>query len=178
MGNSAQVVVLAEDQQHQNFAYHWLRRRGFGVSQIRLLPLPAGRGAGEQYVRENYVHQLKEQRRRAASMKCHLVVVVDADMLPVQQRHQQLDEALQQAGLAQRSTGEQVCVLIPKRNVETWIHYLVAGPVDEATDYKPKTADECRQASRVLAESHALAVVPEEYPPSLQQGWRELKQAF
>ncbi|WP_309896927.1 hypothetical protein [Archangium sp.] len=180
MGNSAQVVVLAKDQQHQVFVYSWLRKRGIERRKIRLLPVPAGKGAGEQYVREQYPKEVQTYRRRAAAQDCQLVAVIDADVLPTSHRHAQLDQALQDAGLAKRSAGERICILVPKRNVETWSHFLVTGPVDEESDYKrpAKTAEECREAARKLAETDFLETALAEFPPSLQQGWEELERTF
>ena len=180
MGDSAQVVVLAEDQQHQTFIYRWLRRRGFGPRQIRLLPVVAGRGAGEQDVRKRYPDEVSTHRQRAHRMRCWLVVLIDADVRSLRQRNEQLDEALISTGLTPRTPDESICVLLPKRNIETWIHFFVTGPVDEETDYKrpEKTPDECKLAADKLAESWPRESPPSEFPPALQEGWGELKQAF
>ncbi|MFP2932442.1 hypothetical protein ACLESO_46295 [Pyxidicoccus sp. 3LG] len=181
MGNSAQVVVLAEDRQHQTFAYNWLARRGFGPRQIRLLPVVSGRGAGEQDVRKRYPQEVEVHRRRAHHMGCQLVVVVDADTRSVQERVQQLDQALVEVHLEKRSEEDAICLLIPKQNVETWILFLLTGSANEEDDFKrpaTKPGDECRQAAQRLADTHPLPAPPAEFLPSLQQGWRELKRVF
>jgi hypothetical protein len=180
MGNSAQVVILAEDRQHQTFAYRWLVRRGFGPRQIRLLPVVAGKGAGEQDVRKRYPQEVENHRKRAHHMECQLVVVIDADTRSIQDRMQQLDQALTEVHLEKRSPDEAICLLIPKRNIETWIHYLLTSSADEETDYKrpEKTGEECKEAAQRLAETHPLQSPPAEFLPSLQQGWRELKRVF
>ncbi|HEX8440389.1 hypothetical protein [Archangium sp.] len=180
MGNSAQVVVLSEDQQHQVFVYTWLRQRGIERRKIRLLPVPAGRGAGEQYVREHYPKEVQTHRRRLGAQDCQLVTIIDADVLPTRQRVARLDQALRDAELEKRSPTERICILVPKRNIETWIHFLVTGPVDEETDYKrpAKSAEECREAARKLAETYPLEAAPAEFPQSLREGWSELKRAF
>lgn len=180
MGNSAQVVVLAEDRQHLDFAYNWLVRRGFKPRKIRRLPVVAGRGAGEQDVRKRYPQEVETHRRRAHHMGCQLVVVIDADTRSVQARLQQLDQELVEAHLEKRSGEEAICLLIPKRNIETWIHFLLTNSADEATDYKrpEKTGNECGQAAQKLVDSHPLQEPPPEFLPSLQQGWRELKRVF
>lgn len=180
MGNSAQVVVLSEDQQHQMFVYSWLRQRGIERRKIRLLPVPAGKGAGEQYVREQYSKEVQTHRRRAGAQNCQLVTIIDADVLPVRQRFEQLDQSLQASNGSTRSQDERICILVPKRNIETWVHCLVSGPVDEETDYKrpAKSAEEYKEAARRLADTHLLAAAPAGFPPSLQIGWGELKRIF
>lgn len=181
MGNSAQVVVLSEDQHHQMFVYSWLRRRGIKSGKIRLVALPAGRGAGEQYVREQYPKEVQTHRRRAGAQDCRLVTIIDADVLPVRKRFEQLDQSLLNAGLDKRSPGERICILVPKRNIETWIHFLVTTePVDEEMDYKrpAKSPEECKTAGRRLADIDPLDAALDEFPPSLQQGWEELNRTF
>lgn len=181
MGNSAQVVILSEDQQHQTFVYSWLRQRGIERRMIRLLALPAGRGAGEQYVREHYPKEVQTHRRRAGAQDCRLVTIIDADVLPARKRFEQLDQSLLDAGLEKRSSGERICILVPKRNIETWIHFLVTSEsVDEETDYKrpAKSSEECKEAGRRLADIDPLRAALDERLPSLQQGWDELNQTF
>jgi hypothetical protein len=180
MGNSAQVIVLSEDEQHQRFVYRWLLARGIERRKIRLLPVPAGKGAGEQYVREHHPKEVETQRRRVNSQDCQLVTIIDADILPTRKRFEQLEQSLQASGLEKRSPDERICILVPKRNIETWIHFFVTGPVNEETDYKrpAKSAEECKEAAGKLAETHHLDAAPAEFPPSLQQGWGELKRTF
>jgi hypothetical protein len=66
-----------------------------------------------------------------------------------------------------------LCVLVPKRHIETWVHALgPANPqVNEQDDYKDKTTEEIRAAARNLAR---LTSAPAE-PPSLVHGYGELQ---
>lgn len=169
----AQVVLLCEDEQQKNFAYWWLRERGVRREKITPRPRPAGAQAGEQYVRQNYAAEVQAFRSRAARMALALIVVIDADMGEVEQRFRQLDDALRELGQPPRADGEAICVLVPKRNIETWIHYL--GPprstADEVTDYKPKDPEVCKEAARHLARW----TQPEpEAPESLRRALSEL----
>ncbi len=56
----AQVVLLMEDKQHQTFLTRLLRALGYPSNKLRALPLPAGQGSGEQYVREHYSDEVRE----------------------------------------------------------------------------------------------------------------------
>ncbi len=49
------------------------------------------------------------------------MVIVDADTRTLHQRRQELASALEEAKLTPRDVGEAIALLIPKRNVETWI---------------------------------------------------------
>lgn len=169
----AQVILLCEDLMQQNFAYWWLRERGTRREKITRLPLPAGARAGEQYVRQRYASEVQAFRGRAARMALALVVVMDADLGTVERRLRQLDDGLKELDLAIRGEAEAICLLVPRRNIETWIHFLrePSAPVDEETDYKPKEHAACQEAARGLARWTVLAPGA---PDSLRRGWDEL----
>lgn len=62
----AQVIVLCEDKQHSVFAYRFLKRRT--NHRIRVIAAPPGEGSGEQFVREQYPHQLRALRAAPPSL--------------------------------------------------------------------------------------------------------------
>lgn len=135
MSRSARVLVLvlAEDETQFRFVYHYLRQR-LGSHEIRSDVAPAGKGSGEQWVREHYADEVREYRTRAAQTR--VVIVIDADSHEVNERERQLQQALEQARLNRRSDREQIVHLIPKRNIETWIHCLAKLDANEDEDYK------------------------------------------
>ena len=138
MSKPSLVIVLAEDARQQRFVRKFLREKGIGNHQIRLEPLPGGRGCGEQWVRERYPNAVRAYRARTAGGKAKsaLVVVIDADTEPTERRQGQLREMLIQSQLFERVKGEAIVHLIPKRNIETWVLFLNDRKVDEQTDYK------------------------------------------
>lgn len=171
--SESQFVLLVEDAQQQNFIYHWLRENNVPIRKIRKVPLPAGKGAGEQYVRQKYAAEVQAHRSQKNHLSVRLCVFIDADTEPVSVRHQQLNEVLKAAEQKPREKGEGICLLVPKRNVETWIHHINVGGADEEKDFKPKTADECHAAVKALAQAKGQAVRSPE-PPSLTAGREEL----
>ena len=88
---------------------------------------------------------------------------------------QRLEEQLQNANMESRKTGERIALLIPKRNIETWMVYLQGTPVDEESDYKQHAlAKNYKQAGITLAEQ--LRQQPRaDCPQSLQMALNELK---
>lgn len=130
------VVVLVEDQQQQRFVRRYLYRLGYSERDIRFAPIPAGRGSGEQFVRENYAGEVREYRLRAAKAQSALVVVIDADKCSIALRHQQLAQELAKTELGSRSESERIAHWIPRRAIETWILCLSGDRVDEETDYR------------------------------------------
>lgn len=135
MSKPSQVIVLAEDARHQRFVRHFLYRKGFSTHEIRLEPLPSGKGCGEQWVRERYPTAVQAYRERSARAKTALVVVIDADTDPVDRRNRQLREALTKLEQSDRADNEAIAHFIPKRSIETWVLFLDSRPVDEDTDY-------------------------------------------
>jgi len=125
----------------------------------------------EKYVRDHYAEQIRACRSsRGRSASALLIVIVDADSKPTHFRAAQLAEALDAHGEAAVSGSEPIVVLIPKRNVETWIRAVLGSSVDESTDYKNPvpTSGEIRSAAAKLFQSTRTGVHPPiGYPPSL-----------
>jgi hypothetical protein len=136
LSKPSQIVVLVEDQRHQRFVRKYLARRGFEGSAIRQIALPAGKGSGEQYVREKYAYEVDAFRKRNMRATTWMVIAIDADALEVTTRARQLEEKLAERGLPGRADDEAIIHLIPKRNIETWILYLTGAAVNEETDYR------------------------------------------
>jgi len=71
----AQVIVLCEDKEHWVFVYRFLKRQT--NHRVRRVSAPPGGGSGEQFVREQYPHQLRALR--ATHVNAVLVVMIDGD---------------------------------------------------------------------------------------------------
>lgn len=137
MSRPSQVIVLVEDNRQQQFVLRYLRRCGLEQHTMRFVWYPDGAGSGEHWVRERFAVEVEACRRRRTTAETALIVLIDADNLPVQERLAQLDSKLDDAQADRvRPDVEQIARLVPKRNIETWILCLNAVPVDEATDYK------------------------------------------
>jgi hypothetical protein len=146
-------IVLGEDHTHVNFVRRWLLREGVPPRQITLRAVAAdatGEG-GEKYVRQQYPAEVDYYRAKANHQRVALIVVIDADRGTVAARHEQLDEALQ--GTPRRRE-ERVAILVPRRNIETWLTVLLDPTTvddDESTDFSPRfrrqTAAACEEAA-------------------------------
>ena len=125
-------------------------------------------------------------RTRNAKRDTALVVHIDVDNTPVvsrsvTDRHRELDAACVRAGVPVRTSAERVGWLVPRREIETWIHFFLSGgAVDEGTSY-PKLTDheaDCGPAA-VAFTTHARAgTTPSGAPPSLSTGLVELRRAL
>jgi hypothetical protein len=190
MSRPSQIFILAEDQRQKQLIYRFLARAGVRPHQVIFELSPSGRGSAEQWVRENFVRQARKCRARQARAATGMFVMQDADVLTVQERLNALDEALASAGQPPVSREhDSIARLIPKRNVETWIHFLsttgvAASPVDEELDYKrTRTPDEwsvlVSPAAEVLfAWTRPAAELPENLIDSLRLGLQEIPHAL
>jgi hypothetical protein len=171
----AELIILAEDLLQANFARRYLQRAGHRNLNIKIAP--SARGSGEQFVRENYPTEMQYYRQRSHHRRAGLVVVIDADVKSVNERQSELERALTEAKEAPRGATEMVAVLIPKRNVETWILCLTRESVDEVTDYSDRDLNAfTKEAAEIFYEwSRPNYTVPESCIPSLNQGLQEIQ---
>jgi hypothetical protein len=160
VGRPSQVVVLAEDERHQRFVRRYLKRLRY--HDVRYLDLPAGRGCGEQWVRERYGNAVAAYRARAATVDTALIVAIDADRGDVNRRLRQLQDGLNQATQDARASHEKIVHLIPRRNIETWILCLNGQSVDEEANYgnEPTVDEKIAPAAVVLFEWNRSNFVP------------------
>ena len=174
----SQIILLAEDTLHKQFAFRYLRRLGFGIHTMRIVESPSGVGSAEQWVRQRFPLEIEACRLRQAETR--LIVLIDADTHTVRERIGQLDKALEDAEAPPiPDDTEEVARLVPKRNIETWILCLNDVEVNEDTDYK-RTRDNWTDLVRPAVNTlhvwtRPRAVVPESCVESLQLGIRELR---
>lgn len=184
MSRGATIVVLCEDQQSRVFVERALVRRGYDRRGIRVEMAPPGAQSAEQFVRDTYSRQVRFLRSRAATKG--LVVHVDADPThTVAQRHAQLAVTLLAAGEPARGPLEPIAELVPKRNIETWIHALdpslspaVRRPLGEEVAYpKLERESECAAAAEAFADHARLRTSPAaaDAVPSLVDGLSEFR---
>ena len=168
----ARIIILIEDLNQENLLRRYLLRLGHDTRTMDFKRLPQGRGSGEQFVREKYASEVRAIRSQLAKTKACLIAMVDADAGSVDDRRQQLERELRDAGEALRAPAEPILNLIPKRNVETWVLCLNSKVVDEVTDYRRDAAVDAqsiKQAAEVLFDwSRPNTALPTHCVPSLQ----------
>ena len=73
---------------------------------------------------------------------------------------------------------DRVCLVVPRRNVETWIWYFDNHPVDEITDYKGTYVSgkyDFQPAKRAFAQYIVDGIAPlEPAPPALLEARADL----
>lgn len=172
--NRPQITVLCEDKQHATFIRIFLKKRKRRVQRTLLTP---NKGAGDQFVRNNYPEQLDAIRKRNGI----LVVMIDGDNYSIEQRMKQLNDACTQNGISPRESGDKVkiAIFVPKRNIETWLAYLDGEPVNETDEYpKLRRERECRRHVDVLEQMCAEGKLRTPAPPSLEDACGKYNNVF
>lgn len=172
--NYTQVVVLCEDRQHWVFAYRFLTQNGVHGRRIRPEVCPSWRGSGEQYVRVQYPIEVAEQRKRASRLNSALIVIQDCDVGSLEGRRATLEQS------AARGPNDRIALLFPKRNIETWIHFLADGEAVNEDDRYPKLRgreSDCHDAADRLAAKNEYRLSAD-VPSSLRAACPEIRRIF
>jgi hypothetical protein len=171
-----QIVILCEDLQQFVFADLFLKKRGF-TGRFRANICPPGSQAGEQYVRTQYPVEVKAYRANKDRVSIGLVVLMDADTGTLEARLNELARVLDKDEQEKRGSNEAIAIFVPKRNIETWIHYLQGESVNEEDAYARFKNNEalCKTAAEGLADRCYSQSLPEDAPRSLQAACGELQ---
>ena len=169
---SASIVLLCEDQCHDTFIRRFLRKRNIKGREIVTAPLPQGEQSGEKWVRSRYPDELKAIRSRAKSF---LVVVIDADTHTTHDRRAALRRACEDRDIPPERADEPVAIIVPRRNIETWLEYLDGQRVDEHQRYPKRftSKDVRRLAESLYRLCHVEQRLPDTAPPSLSESCSE-----
>lgn len=171
-----QLVVLCEDLQQEVFTRQFFFRRGFDKRKIKIKRNSNGKGSGEQFVRTFYAPEVRAYRSKSTYQSRGLVVVIDADTHTVEERLKQLDAMLEHDGQPKRQADEKIAIFVPKRNIETWIHYLRGEAIDEESAYsKLRRQGKCKPLVDQLVKKICPVGLPEDAPPSLHAACEELQ---
>ncbi len=168
------VVVRCEDLQQRCFIYRYLTEKGLHYRTISIQHCPRGRGDAKQWVREQYVLEVRVLRAKTF-LATGTIAMLDADVDSVEDRKKELDAALRNAGQEARRPDEPIAVVVPRRNIETWIHHLLGQAVNEEDSYPHLRGEESRCAPAVAEfVGRCPGAMTSSDPPSLRDGCQEL----
>ncbi len=171
-----QIVILCEDRQQEVFARYFLKKRGF-TGLFRANICPEGSECGSDSVRKQYPVEVKAYRQNKNRVAIGLVVLIDADTGTLAARLNWLASVLDEHEQENRGSNEAIAIFVPKRNIETWIHYLQGETVNEEDAYARFKNNEavCKKPVEDLADRCYSQSLPENAPPSLQAACGELQ---
>ena len=161
MGRVCRIVLVCEGWEDSRFARAFLNagdRKGINIQRQEN---PGG--SGHDWVKNQFVQQVATLR--LATEGCGVLGLLDEDGRGATAREQEVNSLLRQRGLPELQAGAGRCLLLPTRNLETWIYWLRAQErgmrveMNETTDYKragppeglPRMGgDDCRLAGEYL----------------------------
>ncbi len=170
------ITLLCEDSQHESFVRRFLKGMGWNTREIRVEKSPAATGSAEQWVRETFPKELEIYRNRSHKAATGLIAVIDADTLEVQERINEFKSICRTQNVSFRTENDAVAIVVPRRNIETWIYYLNDQQVNEEDVY-PKLSKEreCQSAVKNLVQACKTIGINQGAPPSLLAACEEYR---
>ncbi len=171
------IVLLCEDSQHEAFTRRFLKGMGWNIRELRVEKSPSAGGSAEQLVRQRFPKELQVYRDRKLRAASALIAMIDADSKGVPDRIAEFGNECKKREIPFRADDEAVGIAIPKRNIETWIHYLNGETVNE-DDVYPKLDRErgCKPAVKKLVEWCKSTGLPTDAPSALSAACEEYNQ--
>lgn len=131
----SQTFLLCEDDAHAQLVRRYMQKCDLETERS-FIPRIASRavhGGNVKWVIEEFAKELYACRKRNILTKTLLIAVLDADNLEVAERRKQLKDNAEFSG-----QDSFLVLLIPRRNVETWIQYALnpSHSLNETDDYK------------------------------------------
>ena len=160
MSRVCKIILVCEGWRDSAFARAFLKEAGINPRTVE--PKTNPRGSGHDWVKTQFVEEVANLTRFAEGRG--VIGLLDEDGEGVEIRRKQVAERLQTQNLPSIAPDEGRCLLLPTRNIETWIYWLISNrdgssvQVDETTNYKttpPKGASKisdnhCRPAGEYL----------------------------
>jgi hypothetical protein len=180
----SETVLLCEDDAQERFTKAYLKKCGLPCQSPYVRSLVASRekkGGNDAWVLDRFPKELNACRQRNKKAKTRLLVLIDADKHSVEDRRRQLTERVKLAGFEEFGKNEPAELLIPKRQIETWIRALRGEIVTEDQDCKgweKLDKEQLRLAAQTLYDwSRPNATLGSTCVPSLQAAlpqWRRI----
>jgi len=170
----ATLAIICEDTQQECFARRFLYGMGWNHRQLRVVKSPSGRGSGDKWVKEKYARELSNYRQ--SHVKYAFLTIVDGDTFGVQGRIQQFDNKCIELEIPVRTPSDKAAMIVPTRNIETWIRFLEGNRVDEISSYpKLRFESDCQAAVDTLLSYCKGSGLPLEAPDSLNSACVEFR---
>lgn len=185
MSRVTRIVLVCEGVRDSAFARGFLTSAGVDSRSIDSRINPGG--SGHDWVRTQFVEEVANLARFSEGRG--VLGLLDEDGQGTGVRQREVANRLQARGLSPISANQGRCLLLPTRNIETWLYWLKARQeklpvaVDETTDYAiaPPVGSSrlsyghCRPAGEHL---HTLNHIepPDGCPPILALALSELRE--
>jgi 5S rRNA maturation endonuclease (ribonuclease M5) len=139
MARVCNIVLVCEGKRDSSFARGFLERSG----NWRILDRRTQRGSGHGWVRSQFVKEVAALVRFSEGRG--VLGLLDEDGQGASVREKEIEDALRAQNLGSLSASEGRCLLLPTRNLETWLYWLKGRQsetivsIDEKTDFKRRS---------------------------------------
>jgi hypothetical protein len=140
MARVCRIVVVVEGWEDRAFAEGFLASAGVAPRSIDAKVSPKGHGSGFSFVREVFAQELGELARYREGRG--VLALMDEDGKGIDSRRGWVADYLRETERLPIDCAEGRCLILPKRNLETWVYWLTGSKigqnwaVDEGEDYK------------------------------------------
>ena len=186
MGRVCKIVLVCEGWRDSAFARGFLVAAGIDPRTLDERRNPGG--SGHDWVKNQFAEEVANLVRFSEGRG--VLGLLDEDGRGFAGREQEVSDRLKTRGLPPLAAAEGRCLLLPTRNLETWLYWLRAQKsgqslsVDEITDFKKSgpppgvsriTDQDCRPTGEYL---HTLnhKSPPTGCPPMLSQAVERLRE--
>jgi rhodanese-related sulfurtransferase len=138
MSRVGKIILVCEGWRDSAFARGFLVAAGVGGRTIEARTNPGG--SGHDWVKTQFIAEVANVERFSEGRG--VLGLLDEDGQGVSTRQQEIADRLKAKGLGSLAAKDGRCLLLPTRNLETWLYWLTGQKngllvaVDETTDYK------------------------------------------
>lgn len=139
MSNKVSIVLLCEDERHEQFIKAFLKGKRRRLARISFPKLHKSHEKGGEQRNNAFVlakasDEIEEARK--VPPKRALILVIDGDNHTYASRCGEIDRRLREQKLEVLNDKERIALLIPCCNIETWVHHFAGHMPDEKQDFK------------------------------------------
>ena len=182
MAKVCNIVLVCEGKRDAAFARGFLETSGNRRIEERRNPS----GSGHDWVKSQFVAEVAVLTRFSEGRG--VLGLLDEDGQGASAREREIEEALRARNLGSLSGSDGRCLLLPTRNLETWLYWLKSQkngmpvPIDETTDFKRQPPigiahldnQDCRTAGEHLYKLDHTRL-PQGCPSMLRKGFAQLR---
>ena len=158
MSNSVSLVLLCEDERHAQFIQAFLRTK---KRRLTRQSFPDGykshaRGGikpNNAFVLAKAIDEISEARK--VPPKRALILAIDGDSYGYASRCGAIAAQLKEQSMAPLGDKERIALVVPCRNIETWVHHFsghAANETDEFGHLYPKRSYDAKPQARMFAD--------------------------
>jgi hypothetical protein len=139
MARVCRIVLVCEGWEDVAFLKGFFTEAGIKLG-IEARKNPRGRGCGFDYVREIFAQEVQLLGRYHEGRG--VLAMIDEDGKGVEVRRSSVTSLLEPKDLPRLDCSQGRCLILPKRNIETWIYWLTGAKINdtwqvsETDDYK------------------------------------------